>query len=101
MVVLSPVVEAPSYTKQFLVTINGVRNWYNAGSIVRLYKPVSIFETLTCVGNYTLPNSFNVTVNGSIVEVAKTSTNMVTVGGIARVVAVVAVLGAVFALRRH
>ena len=100
LTVSSPISEAPSYVKQFLVTVNGASSWYNAGSTIRLYEPVPWYETLTWVGSYTLPNGANVTVYGPIVESARTSINVEVVGGLAGAVVVAAAVGVV-AIRRR
>ncbi|MGC9048344.1 MAG: thermopsin family protease [Caldisphaera sp.] len=98
--VLYPMInETADYYKQYLVTINGINNWYNFGSTIKLYESVPIYETLTWVGNYTLPNNSNVTVNGPLIENAKISTNITFVGGIAAIIIVVAIAG-IF-LRKH
>lgn len=59
------------FQKQYYVIINGIGNWYNEGQTVRIYKSVPIYETLTWVGNYTLPNNSSIVINGSIIESAK------------------------------
>ncbi|MGC9183119.1 MAG: thermopsin family protease [Caldisphaera sp.] len=98
--VLYPMInETADYYKQYLVTINGINNWYNFGSTIKLYESVPIYETLTWVGNYTLPNNSNVTVNGPLIENAKISTNITFVGGMVAIIIVAAIAG-IF-LRKH
>ncbi len=100
IIVLSPLNITPYYVKQFLATINGVSNWYNSGSIIRLYEHVPIYETITWVGNYTLPNNSNLTVNGPIIENAEISTNISFVGTTG-VIVIVIVVAIIFISRRH
>ncbi|AFZ71220.1 Thermopsin [Caldisphaera lagunensis DSM 15908] len=100
IIVLQPVEEVPIYTKQFLVTINGVSKWYNKGSTITLSESVPIYETITWVGNYTLPNNSNLTINGPIIENAKISTNDTFVGGVVIGVIIIGAI-AIILTRRH
>ncbi|ARM75581.1 hypothetical protein [Acidianus manzaensis] len=68
--------------KQYLVTINGVSKWYNAGSSIYLSAKLPFYESGEFEGTYKVPVNSFITVNRSITENLVTSLNFVILGGI-------------------
>ena len=96
--VVGPVNMSPLYVRQYLVTIDGVSRWVNAGSSVRLYEPATPLESVVWVGNYTLPNNSTVAVDGPIVERSVVRPGL---GAIALAASLAAVAAVAAALRRR
>ncbi|MUM65935.1 hypothetical protein D1867_11970 [Acidianus infernus] len=64
----SPVTFNITTQKQYLVTINGVSKWYNAGSVITLSANVPFYEVGEFKGTYNVSPNAVIVVNGPINE---------------------------------
>ncbi|QIW22798.1 hypothetical protein EWF20_00550 [Sulfolobus sp. S-194] len=68
MTVKSPTNITINVVKQFLVTVNGISNWYNKGTILALNASVPFYLIGKYVGTYNVSPGTVITVNGPVYE---------------------------------
>ncbi|AWR96121.1 hypothetical protein DFR86_00190 [Acidianus sulfidivorans JP7] len=90
-IVNKPITVRTLTVRQYLVTINGVSNWYNQGSKVLLSASVPIYDVGKFVGTYNVPPGSNITVNSPVVEKLVLSPNYAFDGAIGGIIVVVAI----------
>lgn len=78
--------------KQYLVTINGISNWYNEGSKIYLKANVPFYEVGRFVGTYNVSPNSAVIVDQPINETLMKSPNFLAIGLILAIVIVVSAI---------